>query len=43
MSPKELVQKWVATFNEGDAFALSAFYHQHAINHQVANQPIVGK
>ena len=43
MEPKELIKKWVETFNEGNAEKLSAFYHDDAINHQVNDQPVVGK
>lgn len=43
MTPKELLQAWVATFNRADAAALAEFYHHDAVNHQVANDPIVGK
>jgi|GEM_PF-462544 len=41
--PKVLLQKWVETFNQGNAEALARFYHDNAINHQVANEPVVGK
>lgn len=43
MSPKEVVEKWIEVFNEGDAEQISEFYHPDAINHQVANDPIKGK
>ncbi|MCB0373413.1 MAG: nuclear transport factor 2 family protein [Muricauda sp.] len=43
MSPKEVVQKWVEVFNQADAKAIAEFYHDDAINHQVANEPVVGK
>jgi hypothetical protein len=43
MKPKKLVESWVAIFNNADAEALAEFYHEDAINHQVANEPIVGK
>ena len=43
MRPKELIQNWVETFNEGDAEKISNFYHDDAINHQVTNEPVVGK
>jgi limonene-1,2-epoxide hydrolase len=43
MSPKELIQKWVNAFNEGDAEKLSTFYSDDAINHQVSNDPVKGK
>ncbi|WP_421792471.1 nuclear transport factor 2 family protein [Hyphobacterium sp.] len=41
--PKDVVQAWVEAFNTGDANAVASFYHQDAINHQVANQPVVGR
>ncbi len=43
MSRKALIIQWVATFNAADAAGLAAFYHEDAINHQVANEPIEGK
>jgi len=43
MTPKQLIEKWVEAFNAGDADRVSAFYHENAINHQVTNQPVVGK
>lgn len=43
MRPKEIVMQWVELFNRGDAEALANMYHEHAINHQVANAPVKGK
>lgn len=43
MTPKELLQDWITTFNRADAAALAEFYHPDAVNHQVTNAPIVGK
>lgn len=43
MSPKEIVQKWVASFNAADIETLLSFYAEHAVNHQVANAEVVGK
>jgi limonene-1,2-epoxide hydrolase len=43
MSPRELVQHWVNSFNRRDVDALAAFYSQDATNHQVAESPIVGR
>jgi len=43
MRPKEVVQRWVDTFNRGDAKALAEFYSDGAINHQVAEAPVEGK
>jgi limonene-1,2-epoxide hydrolase len=42
MSPRETVSKFVDLFNKKDAFGLAELYHEDAINHQVANEPIVG-
>lgn len=38
-----MVEAWVAAFNRADASALGAMYLDDAINHQVANEPIIGK
>lgn len=43
MQPKEVLLKWIELFNEGDINALAEFYHDDAINHQVANAPVQGK
>lgn len=43
MSPKEIVQNWVNVFNTANPSALAEFYAEDAINHQVANQPVIGK
>lgn len=43
MRPKELIQMWVEAFNEGNAEKISEFYLDDAVNHQVTNQPVVGK
>ena len=43
MQPKERVQQWVEAFNKGDADLVASFYAEDAINHQVANEPVVGK
>lgn len=43
-SPREVVQAWVAAFNNRDADAAADLYHDDAINLQVAEgQPTVGK
>jgi limonene-1,2-epoxide hydrolase len=42
MRPKELIKQWVECFNEADADRIAGFYHENAINHQVANEPIEG-
>jgi limonene-1,2-epoxide hydrolase len=41
--PKQLVTTWVEAFNRGDAAALTAMYHMDAVNHQVAETPVVGQ
>ena len=43
MTPKQIVKSWVETFNTADADALAEFYHDDAINHQVAYDPVTGK
>jgi hypothetical protein len=43
MKPRELVEKWVEAFNRADVEALSAFYSEDATNHQVAEEPVVGR
>ena len=43
MRPKDLVAAWVEAFNRGDAEALAAFYAEDAVNHQVAEAPVVGR
>ena len=43
MTPKNLVKRWVELFNQADAKRIAALYHEDAINHQVANEPIKGK
>ena len=42
LRPKEVVEKWVNAFNRADVDALVGLYHDTAVNHQVANEPVVG-
>lgn len=43
MKPKEILLQWIAYFNDGDAEKLAELYSDDAINHQIANEPVVGK
>jgi hypothetical protein len=43
MKPKELITHWIEVFNRGNAGELAEFYHEDAVNHQVANEPVSGK
>ena len=43
LRPKEVVCKWVDAFNNRDAESLAALYADNAINHQVCNEPVIGK
>ena len=43
MSPKETVFKFVELFNNRDIQGLADLYHEDAVNHQVANEPVCGK
>jgi limonene-1,2-epoxide hydrolase len=43
MRPKELVRTWVQAFNERRPSEIAALYHEDAINHQVAQDPVEGR
>jgi limonene-1,2-epoxide hydrolase len=43
MSPKEILEKWIDAFNRADVETLASLYAENAVNHQVANEPVVGK
>jgi hypothetical protein len=43
MTPKELLLQWIKAFNQGNAEQIAEFYADNAVNHQVANDPVVGK
>lgn len=43
MSPRQIVEAWVEAFNRADVEALTGMYREDAINHQVANEPVVGR
>ena len=43
MAPRELVELWVKAFNRADADSLAAFYAEDAVNHQVAEAPVMGR
>lgn len=43
INPKDLVSAWVLAFNSGNADAVADFYANDAVNHQVAESPVVGK
>lgn len=43
MSPKHTLLLWIDAFNKADAEEISALYTEDAINHQVANAPVVGR
>ena len=43
MSPKEIVEKWLAAFNSADTDQLESLYAPDAVNHQMPNSPVVGQ
>ena len=43
LSPSSLVSAWVAAFNRQDVDALAGMYAEDAVNHQVAEAPVVGR
>lgn len=43
MTPKQVLEKWLDAFNKADAEGISSLYSERAVNHQVANEPLIGK
>jgi limonene-1,2-epoxide hydrolase len=43
MTPRQLVEVWIAAYNRRDADALAALYTADAVNHQVAEEPVRGR
>lgn len=43
LRPREVVSQWVDAFNSHNPEALAELYHEQAVNHQVANEPVVGR
>lgn len=43
MTPRQVVEVWVERFNAGDVAGLGALYSDDAVNHQVMDEPLVGR
>ena len=43
MKPKDILLQFIEAFNNADTNALSELYDENAVNHQVANEPVIGK
>lgn len=43
MEPRKLVENWVSAFNRADADEIATFYAADAVNHQVVQEPVVGR
>jgi len=43
MRPRELIQAWVAAFNDRDVDRLAAFYADDATNYQAPETPVHGR
>ena len=43
MTPRQTVERWIERFNAADADGLAALYSDSATNHQVANEPVIGR
>ena len=43
MKPKEILCQWIDAFNNADTETIANLYEDSAINHQVANEPVIGK
>ncbi|MFI3175512.1 MAG: nuclear transport factor 2 family protein [Bacillota bacterium] len=41
MTPRDIVNKWVVLFNDGDAETLIELYHDEARNYQVGNDLLI--
>ncbi|PQA85491.1 nuclear transport factor 2 family protein [Hyphococcus luteus] len=41
--PKDVIKGWVDAFNSGEADRIAEFYVDDAVNHQVTQDPVVGK
>lgn len=42
-SPREVVEAWIAAFNDANVDALAEFYAENATNHQVVQAPVTGR
>ena len=43
MSPNEILLKWIEAFNNANVEGLTSLYADDAVNHQVANEPVIGR
>jgi hypothetical protein len=43
MTPRQVVEEWVRLFNAADADAIAELYREDATNHQIVQEPVVGK
>lgn len=43
MTPRQILNIWIEKFNNANALELAELYDDNAVNHQVANEPVVGK
>lgn len=43
MQPRQVVEKWVNSFNQADVDAIADFYSEDATNHQIVRDPVVGR
>ena len=41
--PKDVLMQFVDAFNSADVDKISSLYDEKAVNHQVANEPVIGK
>src|SRR5262245_62520778 len=43
MTPRQTIERWVERFNAAHADSLAALYAESATNHQVTQDPVVGR
>ena len=41
--PRDIVDRWVEAFNDGDVETIADLYAEEAVNHQVAEAPVEGR
>ena len=42
-TPRQIIEKWVEAFNSANIDLLESLYAANAINHQMPNEPVIGK
>jgi limonene-1,2-epoxide hydrolase len=43
VTPRQIIEKWLAAFNEANTKELETLYANNAVNHQMPNEPVTGR